>query len=53
MTDARVIGQRLADLHQTLTPAEQANLKLILGLSAGGLIPDTSPGSGNGLRAVS
>lgn len=53
MTNTLTMGQRLAELHQTLTPAEQANLKLILGLSAGRLVPDKSAGSENGRRAVS
>ncbi|MGA5130571.1 hypothetical protein ACPCTO_12255 [Streptomyces olivoreticuli] len=53
MTDTPTMGQRLADLHRTLTPAEQANLKLILGLSAGRLVPDKDPGSEKGRRAVS
>lgn len=53
MTDAPTMGRRLADLHRTLRPAEQANLKLILGLSAGRLVPDKDPGSEHGRRAVS
>lgn len=53
MTNMPTMGQRLADLHQTLTPAEQANLKLILGLSAGRLVPDKDAGSENGRQAVS
>ncbi|MFH8471578.1 hypothetical protein [Streptomyces sp. NPDC018000] len=53
MTDTTAMGQRLAELHRTLTPAEQANLKLILGLSAGRLVPDKDPGSERGRRAVS
>jgi hypothetical protein len=53
MTDTPTVGQRLADLHQSLTPAEQANLKLILGLSAGYLMPDKKAGSDSGRRAVS
>jgi hypothetical protein len=48
----RSMGQLLADLHQTLTPAEQANLKLILGLSAGHLVPDKHPDSEQGRYAV-
>jgi hypothetical protein len=47
------VGQRLADLHSSLNPAEQANLKLILGLSAGHLVPERDPGSVNGRVAVS
>jgi hypothetical protein len=47
------VGQRLADLHSSLNPAEQANLKLILGLSAGHLVPERDPGSVNGRAAVS
>ncbi|WP_158897295.1 hypothetical protein [Streptomyces hygroscopicus] len=53
MTDAMAMGQRLAELHRTLTPAEQANLKLILGLSAGRLVPDKGSESERGRRAVS
>ncbi|MFF1341933.1 hypothetical protein ACFVYT_29235 [Streptomyces sp. NPDC058290] len=53
MTDTLTMGQRLADLHGTLTPAEQANLKLILGLSAGQLVPDKAPSSEQSRRAVS
>lgn len=53
MTDAPAMGRKLADLHRTLTPAEQANFKLILGLSAGRLVPDKEPGSEPGRRAVS
>ena len=52
MTTASV-GQRLADLHGTLSPAEQANLKLILGLSAGHLVPERDPGAERGRVAVS
>ncbi len=47
------MGRRLADLHGDLTPAEQANLKLILGLSAGRLVPDKAPESESSRRAVS
>lgn len=53
MTDGIAIGQRLADLHRSLSPAEQANLKLILGLSAGRLVPDKAPSADRGRRAVS
>ncbi|MBM9504220.1 hypothetical protein [Actinacidiphila acididurans] len=53
MSDGSALGRRLADLHRSLTPAEQANLKLILGLSAGRLVPDKDPGSEQGRRAVS
>ncbi|TXJ83303.1 hypothetical protein E2C11_07470 [Streptomyces lavendulae] len=53
MTETPTMGQRLADLHRTLTPAEQANLKLILGLSAGQLVPDKDPSSEKGRQAVS
>ncbi|MCA1221813.1 hypothetical protein [Streptomyces sp. 8L] len=53
MAETPTMGQRLADLHRTLTPAEQANLKLILGLSAGQLVPDKDPGSEKGRQAVS
>ena len=52
MTTASV-GQRLADLHGTLSPAEQANLKLILGLSAGHLVPERGPDAEQGRAAVS
>lgn len=52
MTTASV-GQRLADLHGSLSPAEQANLKLILGLSAGHLVPDSDPRAERGRFAVS
>ena len=52
MTTASV-GQRLADLHGSLTPAEQANLKLILGLSAGHLVPERDPRAERGRVAVS
>lgn len=53
MTNTLTMGQRLADLHGMLTPAEQANLKLILGLSAGQLVPDKAPASESGRQAVS
>jgi len=53
MTDRIPLARQLADLHEALTPAEQANLKLILGLSAGRLIPDKHPGSEPGREAVS
>jgi hypothetical protein len=52
MTTASV-GQRLADLHGSLSPAEQANLKLILGLSAGHLVPERDPRAERGRVAVS
>lgn len=52
MTVSSSVAQRLASLHRSLTPAEQANLKLILGLSAGRLVPDKTPTSENGRRAV-
>src|SRR5262245_1402169 len=52
MTTASV-GQRLADLHTSLSPAEQANLKLILGLSAGHLVPERGVGALRGREAVS
>ncbi|MGV0870471.1 hypothetical protein [Corynebacterium kalidii] len=38
------LGQRLAELNDSLTPAEQANYKLILGLSAGHLAQENSVG---------
>lgn len=47
------VGRRLADLHGSLSPAEQANLKLILGLSAGHLVPEQDPGALRGRVAVS
>lgn len=47
------VAQRLADLHGSLSPAEQANLKLILGLSAGHLVPEQDPRSLRGRAAVS
>lgn len=47
------VGQRLADLHGSLSPAEQANLKLILGLSAGHLVPEKNPRAARGRVAVS
>ncbi|MFB7026773.1 MULTISPECIES: hypothetical protein [unclassified Streptomyces] len=53
MTNTLTMGRRLAELHGTLTPAEQANLKLILGLSAGQLVPSKEAGAENGRRAVS
>jgi hypothetical protein len=53
MSGTASVGQRLADLHSSLNPAEQANLKLILGLSAGHLVPERDPGSVNGRVAVS
>jgi hypothetical protein len=53
MSGTASVGQRLADLHSSLNPAEQANLKLILGLSAGHLVPERDPGSVNGRAAVS
>ncbi|MEV5410106.1 hypothetical protein AB0K60_14880 [Thermopolyspora sp. NPDC052614] len=52
-TIASAMGRRLAALHQSLSPAEQANLKLILGLSAGRLVPDKQAGSEAGRTAVS
>lgn len=52
MSAAATVGQRLANLHRTLTAAEQANLKLILGLSAGHLVPAKDPGSQDGRTAV-
>lgn len=53
MTGTASVGQRLADLHGSLSPAEQANLKLILGLSAGHLVPERDPGALRGRVAVS
>ncbi|MCB5163456.1 hypothetical protein LG634_01130 [Streptomyces bambusae] len=53
MTKSLTMGQRLAELHGMLTPAEQANLELILGLSAGHQLPDHDPDSATGRRAVS
>lgn len=47
------LARRLADLHEGLSPAEQANLKLILGLSAGHLVPDKNPDSEQGRQTVS
>ncbi|MFC4852053.1 hypothetical protein [Actinophytocola glycyrrhizae] len=47
------VGRRLADLHGSLSPAEQANLKLILGLSAGHLVPERDPRAQDGRVAVS
>lgn len=38
------LGQRLIELNDSLTPAEQANYKLILGLSAGHLAQENSVG---------
>jgi hypothetical protein len=54
MTQSQTLtmGQKLAELHHRLTPAEQANLKLILGLSAGRLVPDKDPGADHGRSAV-
>ncbi|OLF13940.1 hypothetical protein BLA60_01790 [Actinophytocola xinjiangensis] len=53
MRATATVGQRLADLHGSLSPAEQANLKLILGLSAGHLVPERDPRSQRGRTAVS
>jgi hypothetical protein len=53
MSGTATVGQRLADLHGSLNPAEQANLKLILGLSAGHLVPERDPRSQRGRLAVS
>ncbi|HEX6359358.1 hypothetical protein [Actinophytocola sp.] len=53
MTSTVSVGQRLADLHGSLSPAEQANLKLILGLSAGHLVPERDPRALRGRVAVS
>jgi hypothetical protein len=53
MSGAASVGQRLADLHGSLSQAEQANLKLILGLSAGHLVPEQDPRSRRGRVAVS
>jgi hypothetical protein len=53
MSGTASVGQRLADLHGSLSPAEQANLKLILGLSAGHLVPEQDPRSLRGRVAVS
>lgn len=53
MADVSTIGRQLADLHHALTPAEQANLKLILGLSAGHLVPADDPMSRRSRKEVS
>lgn len=53
MSATASVGRRLADLHGSLSPAEQANLKLILGLSAGHLVPERDPRSLRGRGAVS
>ncbi|MET9426202.1 MULTISPECIES: hypothetical protein [unclassified Streptomyces] len=52
MSDTSTMGRRLAGLHERLTPAEQANLKLILGLSAGRLVAATEAEAAPGRAAV-
>lgn len=52
MSATASVGRRLADLHRGLSPAEQANLKLILGLSAGHLVPAQDSKSKDGRFAV-
>ncbi|MEI2730416.1 MAG: hypothetical protein V9G08_00085 [Dermatophilaceae bacterium] len=42
--DQTQLADRISRLHETLSPAEQANLKLLLGLSAGQLASDADNG---------
>lgn len=42
--DRTQLADRISTLHESLTPAEQANLKLLLGLSAGQLASDSDTG---------
>ncbi|MEU6394189.1 hypothetical protein [Streptomyces sp. NPDC046939] len=52
MSNTSTMGRRLAGLHEHLSPAEQANLKLILGLSAGRLVAAQEPAAAPGRKAV-
>ncbi|TFB94442.1 hypothetical protein E3O10_01320 [Cryobacterium luteum] len=47
------IAARLVELHRNATTAERANLKLILGLSAGNLVPSSDSLAAESRRAVS